>query len=141
MHRPPHFPAMGQPNSHAHNPFDAAGQINHQSPAIGGPGPTHGQQFHPAQTYNHSNSVSPSPLTQMPSPSTIPQHMASAQGMSAGQSKRPYRQRRKDPSCDACRERKVKVHNHWLRLVSKLLTLHSVTLRKQLAVTNVNLEA
>lgn len=100
--------AHAQPSSHvtydANSPLNPNGSVSSHS------------QYH---RYSGSNSVSPGP--QHTPPQNPGPGLATVSG--GGQSsKRPYRQRRKDPSCDACRERKVKVviiHSWMLRYKSR----------------------
>lgn len=61
-------------------------------------------QYSSMATFGRESLTSEGSVTSTPGPSHA--HLAGPAGVSS--QKRAYRQRRKDPSCDACRERKVK---------------------------------
>lgn len=95
--------------------------------------PTSGQQY---------GGYSPADLQGIPRdyyyeavPSTLGAHPDVLSGPLTSNPKRAYRQRRKDPSCDACRERKVKVRGISF-VFGCWLTLYSVMPQKQQAVRN-----
>lgn len=85
---------------------------------------------------DHATSYSDASLPNGLMPS--PQGLAPSQVTSAAlqNQKRAYRQRRKDPSCDACRERKVKVQNESLQRKRNADVEHSATLQTHRAVQN-----
>lgn len=103
----------------APNPFALAQPIARPATLLAAPHiPTLGSRSpnYPSTSYSHSASPSTAsaglPEVQYHDGNSLMISPTQPSSANLNAQKRAYRQRRKDPSCDACRERKVKVSLH-----------------------------